>query len=489
VTGMSTSSPMPVGVLLGLPGSGKSHRFIQEVVATPGFYIFFSPIIALIKEQVAALKRAAPDAIIIQVHSGVRGRRPRNQAGLDDARASVEGSPHFRVVIFMTHDALLTCDFSKFGNWHFRIDEAPNAVQSGMINIGQSAAYFSATFDLDAAGDWSLLKPRAALGNWREAAADALLSKEVNFLKAVQRSGGVFVNIRDWREAKSFEWCAVWTPYFLRHTSSVKIAGASFMDSLGCLATKKWWSKEVVFQDQTTERPRTGFPSISIRYFTQAHEGTTKLWEESVGRKHIKAVCDYLTEREPSLGFWSGNEMVRWLMEHRLNGDPPDPKQAGINKFEFEESCAFIYSSKPLEGDGPLRSLFGITNEQILAARETEDIFQFVFRGAIRRPEFDGAYRIYLYTRRQAEALKARIDATGIAASVVLEPVVEVGIMNVILPRLRETSVHAPKALPTRIMHKGRSILVKSEKRRLQRAAKKSAQAPDCPTKDNDDLS
>lgn len=468
------ASPMTVEILLGLPGSGKSREFLQEVIETPGFYIFFSPIIDLIEEQIKALRLADPAIIVMEAHCEVRGRRQRVQARLDEARKSVEGSPHLRVVIFATHESLMTCDLSEFGNWHVRIDEAPNAVQSGQIIMGQSSAYFAATFDLERAGKWSLLRPKIGLGNWKETAQDTLLGNQPNFIKAAQRPGGVFVNIVDWEGVKSFEWCSVWSPTFLRHTRSLKIAGASYMESLGFRVAQKWWADEVSFQPHVIVRPRTGFPAISINYFTQAHDGTTKLWEESIGRKFIKAICDHLTEHEPSLGFWSGNEMASWLMEHRVNGEPLKPKQAGINEFDSAESCAFIYSSKPLEGDGPLRSLFGITDEQILGARETEDIFQFVFRGAIRRPEYDGAYRIYLHTRRQAEALKDRIDATGIARSVELVPVDAAGIMDAKVGRSARKSEGRSKPIPERLVRpNGRSVLVKSEKRRQQRAIKK----------------
>lgn len=470
------ASPMQVEILLGLPGSGKSREFLLEVIESPGFYLIFSPIIDLIEEQANALRRANPAIIVMEAHCEVRGRRQRVQARLDDARKSVEGSTHRRAVIFATHESLLACDFSDFGDWHIRIDEAPNAVQSGTITMGQSSAYFAATFDLKRAGEWSLLRPKTGLGNWKETAQDTLLGNQPNFIKAVQRPSGVFVNIVGWEGVKSFQWCSVWSPTFLRHTRSLKIAGASYTKSLGFQAAQEWWADDVSFQPRVIVRPRTGFPAISIHYFTQAHDGTTKLWEESIGRKFIKAICDYLTVHEPSLGFWSGNEMVSWLMEHRINGEPLKPKQAGMNKFESAESCAFIYSSKPLDGDGPLRSLFEITDEKILGARETEDIFQFVFRGAIRRPEYDGAYRIYLHTRRQAEALKARIEETGIARSVELVPADAAGIMDEKVGRSARKSKGRLQAVAERIARpNGRTVLAKSEKRKQQRAKAKAA--------------
>jgi hypothetical protein len=76
-------------------------------------------------------------------------------------------------------------------------------------------------------------------------------------------------------------------------------------------------------------------------------------------------------------------------------------------------------------------SLFGTSGEQIKRARETEDMIQFVMRGAIRRPDFGGRYDVYLYDLQQAEALRSYLEETGVTGHVELIPEIDAGIMDV----------------------------------------------------------
>ena len=66
----------------------------------------------------------------------------------------------------------------------------------------------------------------------------------------------------------------------------------------------------------------------------------------------------------------------------------------------------------------------------ILRAREEEDILQFVTRGAIRKPSFDGDYDIYLYSERQAELVAEKLSAGGFNKPVELVPEPNAGIMD-----------------------------------------------------------
>jgi hypothetical protein len=106
--------------------------------------------------------------------------------------------------------------------------------------------------------------------------------------------------------------------------------------------------------------------------------------------------------------------VVQHLLEHRVAGEMVPPKLAGLNALRDHRSCAFIYSSKSVGEDKPLKSVFSLNEDDIVAARETEDIVQFVYRGAIRNPSYDGPYDIYLYNRDQAEAVAAAMTDFGI---------------------------------------------------------------------------
>lgn len=216
----------------------------------------------------------------------------------------------------------------------------------------------------------------------------------------------------------------------LAHCKSVKIAGASYPVSLGAIVAKRWESSNINFKPKAKVMPRTKQPTVRIHYFTQSHEGSTKLWDTRTGRGFIVGVCDFLAAKEPTLGFWAANDVVEKLLDHRLHGEPISTKAAGLNEFDDRTSCALIYSSKPLPSDAPAQALFDIKDAEILRAREEEDILQFVMRGAIRRPDFGGEYDIYLYSEGQAKLVQRKLKASGIGQSVTLVPEPDAGIMD-----------------------------------------------------------
>jgi hypothetical protein len=93
-------------------------------------------------------------------------------------------------------------------------------------------------------------------------------------------------------------------------------------------------------------------------------------------------------------------------------------------------SCLFIYSNKAQEADTAILDLLGLDRGAIRQTREYEDLWQFVMRGIVRRPDYGGDYDVYVYDLAQAESLKGYLVATGITDSVELVPVHEAGIMD-----------------------------------------------------------
>lgn len=467
-----------IEVLYGAPGAGKSIALRKEALGVPGLYLFCLPTIPLIEEQAKKFRALASGVLIIEARSGEGGGRGKVQRQLDNARAEIAAAGITHAIVFMTHESMMACDLSGFADWHIRIDEVPNAVQTGKVTIGtlESRKFFRDSFTLDAVGkDWAHAKLNNAQGNWKDRAGDPLLNRLGEFFKLAARPQGAYVNVHSWTGVKEFQWVSLWSPTLLDHAASLKIAAAAYLDSLGYKAAKEWWGDEIV--EKTTEigEPRTGWPDIRVHYFTEGHEGTSRFWDTSQGRKMIKAVCDYLVENAPDLGFWSGNEEVRKLMEWRVGGVLTKPKVAGSNEYRELKSCAFIYSSKALPGDAALSGpLFGMSEDDILAAREDEDIHQFVMRGVIRNETYGGDYDCYVYSKRQAEALAAKLDR--ISRSVEIIAAAEAGILTETIGKKTSASNATKSAKPiVRVPGaKGKGDrLPKSEARHRQRQAAK----------------
>lgn len=118
----------------------------------------------------------------------------------------------------------------------------------------------------------------------------------------------------------------------------------------------------------------------------------------------------------------------------RFDGaDQVRAKMAGTNSLRHHTSCALIYSAKATPDDEAIIKALGLNREDIQTAREDEDVYQFVCRGAIRDPGYSGDYAVYLYDHGQAERLRNRLIGAGYTV-VSTEPVTEAGILDVVRP-------------------------------------------------------
>lgn len=418
-----------VEVLTGPPGCGKSYDMRQEARHKPGLYLFTYPSIPLLQEQAAAFSEEEPDLPVLEAHSEAPGggtvqdRLERHRQNLADQRIG-------HAVILMTHEGMMGADFSLFGDWHIRIDEAPNTIQSGHVNAPASAEVLKQIIAIDpvGSGGWGQLRLLGGKHSWRSLASDDLFKPLAEMFKQANRQHGVFVDTLEWKG--SFGWCSIWPFATLGQFASAKVAGASFLISLGAIVARRWEASAVKFVPVAKQVARKGQPNVRIHYFTRAHEGTSTFWQRRRGRRFMARVCDFLVANEPDLGFWAGNNVVKEQLDARLNSKPLSAKSAGLNTYDEETSCALIYSSKALLADRPAQALFGITEEQIFRAREEEDILQFVMRGAIRRPDFGDDYDIYLYSKRQAELVADKLRADNIGRTIALVPEPGAGIMD-----------------------------------------------------------
>ncbi len=441
-----------VEVYGGPPGCGKTIELLVEMTSMPGRYVFALPTMELIGEKLLDLSREAAksgtEPVIRPIHSRAENRRSLGVTrGITDAIDEYSSLPH--VILVITHEALMQTDFTcvEGGQWHMRIDEVPSAAVAGEFRIPSSARFFEASYALSASEEagWHRVSLAGNAPTMADVMADDLVKDLAAFHKRSKSPQGVFVDVVDWRDARdrgrTVRWWSAWTPAELAPFATSVIAASGFFHSITCLATRKWFGDEVEFVQR--DFGATAFRKASkvrIRYFTHGHRGSTEWWFPKFSKKHpdgkrcLAAVCRHL-EGVHDLGYWSGNAEVVNYFEGRLPGEQVRPKVAGSNQYRHLTSCAFIYSSKARPEDAILLSAFGLTRDEVERAREQEDIWQFVMRGAIRMAEFDGTYTVYLYDLWQAEVLARMLGETGISADVTLEPMKKAGILNVQRPK------------------------------------------------------
>lgn len=420
-----------ITVLTGAQGGGKSRTMREEAIAAPGLYLFAVPTQALLDEQYDDFFQAAPLLQRFKV-SSAQPRRGRTGTLLTKTRKEIESVGLSHAVVFTTHDTLMAHDLAGFEGWHIRIDEAPGAVQVGKFHVGSLRPWLHDHFALQGheGVKWAAVTMKGPAPSWKDVQRDDALKPLADLIKHAAQSGRVFVNTSAWDNGDEVSWFSLWTPFSLGHCASVQIAGSSYTNSIGFLAVEALFKEQFEITVREIKSPRTAQPTVTIHYFTQAHEGTTHFWqEESLGRKMIKQVCDHLGNVLPVSAYWSGNWIIEVLLDHRLKAGFIKPLCAGTNAMREATACAFIYSAKPKPSDGPLLEVFGLSREQIIRAFEGEAVAQFVMRGAIRNPDYGGEYSAYVYSRKQAEWLRDYMSQIGFT-TVGITPVDEAGIMD-----------------------------------------------------------
>jgi hypothetical protein len=426
---------------------------ISEMVRVPARYLLSSPTVALIGERVGDLQGAAANAgvpcpLLVEIHGEAPEARFRSVGrSIADAAEEYRDRPH--VVVLITHEGLTGTPMDGFTGWHACVDETPTAVSSGVMTIPATSRFFEAAYALEPVDglDWCRVVPKPDAPSVADVRVDENLSAQHTLFHRRSKSPqGVYVDVADWRDARDrrrrVQWWSAWTPAELAPFETATIAASSFFHSLTYKASVAC-GDGTAFEAEAVPGPDTRDAKVLIRHFSSSHRGSTEFWKEGAGKRNLNAVCRYL-EREP-IGFWSGNACVAAYFEHRLPGQPVRPKAVvGSNNLDAHETCAFIYSSKAQPGDAVLLSAFGLSRDDVQRARETEDVWQFALRGAIRRRDFAGTYTVFVYDRWQAAALAEMMRDAGVAGEVVVEHVAAPGFEEIV----RGTPGPAPRVDP-----------------------------------------
>ena len=425
------------------PGGGKTETIIEEMATTTAIYLFVLPRIDLIKEQAARLRARAAAAgrspTVVPIHSGLPGVKRGVVRALREAIDNA-AAPH--TVMITTHAAAMGLYPEEFQGLHVRWDENPEAATpSGTIGLATSwpAMHERYTLSPSEEAGWFLVSPRPgaepiSLGQIR---GDVGGTKLIEFHRlAGSGSRLVEVDIAAWEDAgvpgaPPVRWRSIWSLAALSAAASVKVAAAGYPGSLADHAVQR--AGGMCVEVAHVGAPRTGQPQIRIYHFTR-QPGSTGWWEKKEGRSCLVAISRHL-EAIRFGGYWASNSAIENFFYGRFDrADQVSPKMAGTNSLRHHTSCALIYSAKATPDDQAIIKALGLDREDIQAAREDEDVYQFACRGAIRDPDCSGDYAVYLYDHGQAERLRDRLFGAGYT-DVTIEPVEEAGILDVARPQ------------------------------------------------------
>ncbi len=421
-----------------LCSAGKTEFALGLMATTPGQYLYAVDRREVIETRIQRINEKAGAAGAHPVIRPIFSKGDEKfTTGSENVRRDLREQPTHdndapHAIIICTHEGLLSSDLSTYGGWTLIIDETPNLWTFREVGSQFTWPLFQQFFDLDPINeDHARVEIRRATPTVERLKKDTGLSDEFRDLLRRWQASRPVVNLTAWDQAADggrWWWCSVWDATRLKVFRRVVILANSFEESLTYKLLKQQGVNLVPFsiRDDRVWQPRP----ILIRFFAEAHQAGTGFWtnpNDDDGAEALRRVFDWITRNsDPDDHFYSAN--VGALARTTLPGFKLQPKVSGSNSYQSLTSASFIYTAKPSIAELEALDLYGIGYDDVVRAREREDVIQFFWRSSIRVPDDARACEFRVYDRVQALFLAEFIEASGRPFTVVLEHVAEAGV-------------------------------------------------------------
>jgi hypothetical protein len=454
-----------------LCAAGKTEYACNLIASQPGKYLLAVDRREVIDTRIARIneKATAYDTypVFRPIYSPDEGRFENGVIGvrraLREQPTKDNDTPH--VVVICTHEALTSSDLSTYEGWTLIIDESPNLWSFGEMACPASWIMLEHFFGLEPLGDgWSKVTIKRDAPSPVECDQDSVISDEFVAIYRRWESNRPVVKLESWQDAadgRTFSWHSVWDASKLTPFRRVLILANCFDDSITYKLLSHADCKLVPFaiSDNRVWLPRT----IRIRYFAQQHRAGTGFWTNKGDPSGALALSKAGTwtwdNTDPENHIWSCNLKATL----NLPGQKLRPKVSGADEYKQFSCATFLYSAKPTRAEEEAFAQFGISRADVIRARESEDLVQFLGRTCWRIPDDTREIDFRVYDYWQALFLRDFIQNSGRPFSVVLEYVEEAKV-----DEHKPKAVGRPKTLLTEAQKQDRA-----DRRRKSNAASK----------------
>jgi hypothetical protein len=339
-------------------------------------------------------------------------------------------TPH--AIILCTHEGLLSSDLSTYQGWTLIIDETPNLWTFREEGAEFTWFLYQQFFNLDPIDEeHARVTIRRDAPTVERCKKDTGLSDRFRDLLRRWQASPPVVNLTSWDQAADghrWWWCSVWDATRLKVFERVMILANSFEASLTYRLLEQQGVVLVPFAipDDRVWQPQ----SILIRYFAQEHQASTGFWtnpDDEGGAEALLRAFDWVAQNSDAENhFYSAN--VGALARINIPGVKLRPKVSGSNEFRHFTCATLFYTAKPSKAELEALGLYSIGYDEVVRARQNEDLVQFFWRSSLRVPDDARACEFRVYDRAQATFLAKFIEASGRPFTVVLEHVAEAGV-------------------------------------------------------------
>lgn len=400
-------------------GEGKTHDELVRMAREKGRYVYAVPKIADMQSRREEFcKIAGPVGAyaftIKEAHSHNGDLRVSQQ--LQNIRTELNRLPAGKpMIVFVTQQGAMQMDWSKWGDFEIILDEVPEVFQTYQIKAKTHAALLREYVQVETEdGDCCRL---GLTSKGRELAASTDIDDydSVHYgltLMMAKDNAFVWVKRDGWEnpaENGRMEFFAITSPLNLTAFKSVRVLG----DELRKSVTAKIWAEKwgVEFCDLEFGKRERRVPTakrVSILYFAEHRDSSITRFRE--GDIPLAAISEFI-------GHDAGGEPVLWTANERLKSacilpgdDFASPKSHGRNDLQHYGRVAWLAAMKASKFEiGSLKSVCGMTSQELTDWREYNALYQFVMRSILR--DFDSAapVTIYVFSRKQADYLQRRL--------------------------------------------------------------------------------
>jgi hypothetical protein len=435
-------------------GAGKTYWAIKRLSENKGRTVF-----AVDRKEIAAARAEAirtwaekaglnPHVRVIVSEDEQSHDHKSVARRIEDAAVELANDPH--AVLIICHAGLRLADLSGFTGWSLIIDEAINLLEHRVEETGAMLAWLEANYQLgreqDVVGDDGAVSSQILPepdGSYAIKFTGAFTIGDIarrgsrDWLSFHQMvlTGEARADVASWREkARWSAWRRLDAGAHLAAFDDVFILADSFTDSetyllMGCEPGLTLAEiGEIKARDAARCWRRR---DVRVEFFLDERSVSDSLLKAPVFRRHLKAIGRHIAANSKEDDhLWSCNDsQVGALKASGIPGHKVQPVQAGANEHDQIATVSMLYSAKPSPEAKLLYGRWGITEQQLIAAREFNAIRQFVMRSNARVPDSVRPLTFRVMDRTQAEDLE-RYLTTTYGFSVKLE-LVDLGIEDV----------------------------------------------------------
>ncbi len=408
------------------------------MASTPGQYLLAVDRREVIETRIKRIEEKAAEAgthpVFRRIFSKSEGQF---ENGSENVRRTLReqptqdiDTPH--VIVVCTHEGLLTSDLSTYDGWTLIIDENPNIWTFREVQSEHTWVLYDKFFGLEPLGDGkSRVTIRRGAPTVEACKRDTGISAAFCDTYRRWQASRPVVNLTSWDQAadgREWWWCSLWNTENLSVFKRVMILANSFEASVTYKLLKHAGVNLVPFtiQDNRVWQPRI----LRLRYFAEKHQAGTSFWtneSDPSGAEALEKAFEWIrTNSSPDNHYYSANK--ERLKRLQLPGEKLQPRVSGSDAYKHYTCASFIYTAKPCDAEVGAFSMYGISRDEVIRARQNEDLVQFLWRSWLRVPDDtrDGEFRVYDHD--QARFLKEFIEGTRRPITVTLEHVAEAGV-------------------------------------------------------------